>query len=57
VLVLARQVLPTQCLVTHTLMVMPLQRRYGLGGDMVLVVASVVVGGDGDLMVTLGGKV
>jgi hypothetical protein len=42
-------------------MVMVLQRRYGLGGAMVLVaalvVASVVAGGDGDLMGTLGGKV
>ena len=41
-------------------MVMPLQRRYGLGGAMVLVVVSVaalvVVGGDGDLIGTLGGK-
>ena len=41
-------------------MVMPLQRWYGLGGAMVLVVASgvalVVAGGDGDLIGTLGGK-
>ncbi len=42
-------------------MVMVLQRRYGLGGAMALVVASVVdlvvAGGDGDLTGTLGGKV
>ena len=39
-------------------MVMRLQRRYGLGGAMVLVVDLVVgvAGGDGDLMGTLGGK-
>jgi hypothetical protein len=40
-------------------MVMLLQRRYAVGGVMVLVlvVALVMAGGDGDFIGTLGGKV
>jgi hypothetical protein len=60
VLVLTARASLIRCLVTHGLMATVIQHRYGLGGAMVLVVAlavaSVVVGEDGDLMGTLGGK-
>lgn len=50
----------TQCLVTITRMVTLMQRRCGPGGVGALVavgvVAWAVVGGDGNLMGTLGGK-
>jgi len=60
VLVLAGQASLVQHQVTDTPMATVIQHRCGLGGAMALVVASVaglvVVGEDGDLMDTLGGK-
>ena len=58
--VLAGQASPVRCLVIRTLMVTVIQRLYGLGGAMDLavdlVVASVAVGEDGELMDTPGNK-
>ncbi len=62
--VLAGQASPVRCLVIRTLMVTVIQRLYGLGGAMdlvvasvaVLVVASVAVGEDGELMDTPGNR-
>jgi len=64
VLVLAGQASLVQHQVTDTPMATVIQHRCGLGGAMALVVALVVasvaglvvVGEDGDLMDTLGGK-
>lgn len=59
-LVLVGQASLTQHLVTDSLMATVIQHPYGLGGAMVLVVASVVasvVGGEGGgSMDTLGGR-
>ncbi len=54
--VLAGQASPVRCLVIRTLMVTVIQRVYGLGGAMDLVVASVAVGEDGELMDTPGNR-
>ena len=55
-LVLVGQASLTQHLVTDSLMATVIQHPYGLGGAMVLVVASVVGGEGGDSMDTLGGR-
>ena len=55
-LVLVGQASLTQHLATDSLMATVIQHPYGLGGAMVLVVASVVGGEGGDSMDTLGGR-
>ena len=55
-LVLVGQASLTQHLVTDSLMATVIQHPYGLGGAMVLVVASVVGGEGGGSMDTLGGR-